>query len=812
MSENEATTFFRLVYDGAPGWVTVFALPGERTSWIRAGDVAGAVQAAMRESAAGRNVYANVGTQRERLTGGRGGAGTVCALTGLWADVDSRGLAHASERLPPTDDDALALVAEFPLPPTLLVHSGHGLQGWWLFREPWTLDSDAEHAAAAELARRFTATMQSYAAAHGWAIDNTGDLARVLRVPGTVNRKVAGAPAPVRLLHVDEDARYTRDDLEPYLVDVDHGDGANGRTPTTPRQVSIVHELADAAEALKRLAASRADDYNGWVTVGMALSELGDAGLALWDDWSAQSAKYRPGACAAKWATFEPGHGVTLASLHHWAGQDTPAPRLVTREQPADGEEVDQGAGDQAIGLSDVVATFQRWLHMPNPNALYLALAAVVANMMPGDPVWPLIVGVPGGGKTEILQSLTGLPRIHPTATLTEGALLSGTAKREKAADAKGGLLRQIGDFGIILLKDFGSVLTINKDVRGAVLQALREIYDGSWTRQIGTDGGRTLHWQGKVGLIGGATPAIDSHHGVMAALGERFVFYRLPTLDEQEHAAGALKHLGQEQQMRAELLRAVQDLFKGVEVPPTLSPPVGAEREWLISLARLTARCRSAVIRDPYSREVEHLAGVEAPTRLTLILAKLLAALTLLGVDWQTAHTVVLKVALDSMPQLRRIILEHLAQNVGQHTTTEISISAGYPTQTTRRALEDLFSYQVIGRESGGEGKADKWQVTEMALKLYRAALTFPERLENVYTPRGDKEDGATRLKNSHYTTDSLSGKVAPAAAFVPSGDWQDLPDGYVCPAGVEWRTDFATGRNQVRWPDMAGFEEGVL
>mgnify|MGYP003466777145 CR=1 FL=1 len=40
-------------------------------------------------------------------------------------------------------------------------------------------------------------------------------------------------------------------------------------------------------------------------------------------------------------------------------------------------------------------------------------------------------------------------------------------------------------------LKDFGSILSMHRDARGAVLAALREIYDGSWSRSIGVDGGR---------------------------------------------------------------------------------------------------------------------------------------------------------------------------------------------------------------------------------------------------------------------------------------------------------------------------------
>ena len=37
---------------------------------------------------------------------------------------------------------------------------------------------------------------------------------------------------------------------------------------------------------------------------------------------------------------------------------------------------------------------------------------------------------------------------------------------------------------------------------QGRDVGVLREVYDGSWIRHIGSDGGRTLHWYGKVGLV----------------------------------------------------------------------------------------------------------------------------------------------------------------------------------------------------------------------------------------------------------------------------------------------------------------------
>src|SRR5262249_18321216 len=126
--------------------------------------------------------------------------------------------------------------------------------------------------------------------------------------------------------------------------------------------------------------------------------------------------------------------------------------------------------------LHEVVATFSDWLYMPDEAPLLAVLGTVAANMLPGDPVWLVVIRAPSSGKSEMLQSVGVLPMVHAAGTLTEASLLSGTSTKDYATDAKGGLLRKIGDFGLLLLKDFGSVLSMNRDARGAVFAALREI------------------------------------------------------------------------------------------------------------------------------------------------------------------------------------------------------------------------------------------------------------------------------------------------------------------------------------------------
>ncbi len=81
-------------------------------------------------------------------------------------------------------------------------------------------------------------------------------------------------------------------------------------------------ELDFANSYLNALSQSRADDYDSWLTVGMALHSVSDSLLSEWDKWSQQSAKYKPGECEKKWKSFNSNGGVSLGTLGHLAKQD----------------------------------------------------------------------------------------------------------------------------------------------------------------------------------------------------------------------------------------------------------------------------------------------------------------------------------------------------------------------------------------------------------------------------------------------------------------------------------------------------------
>lgn len=217
MDAKSAETFLSMLFGDAPKdtFFLLWSLPKKYSSWFRGGEVQDAVSYA-ESIAENSDIYVGVGLAPKPygLTG-RCKQKDIAGIVGMWADLDIADPVHKKGNLPP-DIKAVKKLLDGWVKPTVLVDSGHGAHAWWLFKEPWVFEDDADRSRAARMASAWIATLREKAQANGWTVDPVIDLSRVLRLPGAMNRKTD--PVPVRIIE-SGDKRFDVDELEGYILD-----------------------------------------------------------------------------------------------------------------------------------------------------------------------------------------------------------------------------------------------------------------------------------------------------------------------------------------------------------------------------------------------------------------------------------------------------------------------------------------------------------------------------------------------------------------------------------------------------------------
>lgn len=386
--------------------------------------------------------------------------------------------------------------------------------------------------------------------------------------------------------------------------------------------------------------------------------------------------------------------------------------------------------------LEQTHTVFARWLGDGfDLVALDAVLAAAAVEQLDGDPVWLLVVSGSGNAKTETVSALAGAGAYVTSTITSEGALLSATSAKEKAKDATGGLLRKIGDSGVLVIKDVTSILSMNRDSRAAVLAALREVYDGRWERNVGTDGGRSLTWTGRIALVGAVTTAYDAAHAVIASMGDRFALVRVDSnLGRMSAGMQALHNVGHEVEMRAELAEAAGLLLSCVD--PAAAVLAQDDMTLLLGAADLVTLARTAVERD-FRGEVVEAHQPEAPTRFAKMLGQLVRGCLAVNAGHDRALAVAMRVAGDSVPPTRLLVLGDVMGNPSSRTS-EVTKRLQRPRTTIDRTLQELHLLGLVVVDEVGDGLGWRYSLHPSVDRDVLASLVT----RNVTTPgHRDKE-----------------------------------------------------------------------
>lgn len=419
------------------------------------------------------------------------------------------------------------------------------------------------------------------------------------------------------------------------------------------------------------------------------------------------------------------------------------------------------------VTLAEAHTVFTRWLGDDyDLDALDAVLAAAAVESLDGDPLWLLLISGSGNAKTETVQALDGIDAVVTSTISSCGALLSATPRKEHAKDATGGLLRKLPR-GVLVVKDVTSILSMSGDARAEVLGALREVYDGRWSRNVGTDGGQTLEWAGRIALVGAVTTAWDKAHAAIASMGDRFVLVRMDsTTGRQKAGRRAIGNTGSEVQMRAELAAAVAGVLAGMDT--TAITVSDDETDTLLAAADLVTLARTGVEYD-YRGDVIDAHAPEMPTRFAKQLAQVVRGGVAIGKDRSDALRLAIRCARDSMPPLRLAIIDDIAANPDS-STAEVRKRIGKPRATTDRQLQALHMLGVL--------ECDEEEATWAGRDVTRWTYRLAEGIEPGALNPKSVPDLAVHTPNPHRSREG-----DPGGLRIPTAKSGTVPPAALCP-----------------------------
>ena len=149
-------------------------------------------------SAKERNVYFGVCPRSQK----DGSKASIKLVWVLWVDLDAKDFKGGKR-------EVLDRVKSFPFPPTIVVDSGNGFHVYWRLKESMPINTNEDRIRIESVLKALARGLNGDLAC--------AEIARILRLPGTLNRKNT-PPAPVFIVELEPSRQYSLNDFECLLI------------------------------------------------------------------------------------------------------------------------------------------------------------------------------------------------------------------------------------------------------------------------------------------------------------------------------------------------------------------------------------------------------------------------------------------------------------------------------------------------------------------------------------------------------------------------------------------------------------------
>lgn len=371
--------------------------------------------------------------------------------------------------------------------------------------------------------------------------------------------------------------------------------------------------------------------------------------------------------------------------------------------------------------LQTIKDKWEEFIVLKDHRALDVILATLIGNMIiDRDPIWTLMVAPSSGGKSTLLAPCIDIKSCFFIDDLTENTLLSGY----KPGGKDNSLLRRIGS-GMMVFSDFTSILSKNPVSKGEILSQLKLVYDRKVTKYTGTG---KVNWDGKIGVLAGATPDIYYHMEAGRSMGERFIYYWMDVPTDQEITKKQSETNISAKEMTDIMKVYYLEYFEGIRAwvekhgtPTLLMTELQQEK---VRLASMFCVAGKATVHTNFkSGKVDQIPHKASVGRDYKSFEALLLSLQIqncyemdnpkLGVqDWMI--DVVNKSSYSSINRERRAILEILADNDKPISASQIGASKGLGLERegVEVYLAPLFAVGLIKRQV--DKKNFKWFIED--------------------------------------------------------------------------------------------------
>ncbi len=375
------------------------------------------------------------------------------------------------------------------------------------------------------------------------------------------------------------------------------------------------------------------------------------------------------------------------------------------------------------VTLYDIKQYYREVFLIEDDTILDMVIGLAISAKLAGDPIWLLIIGASSSGKTEIVNILTKISFVHPISTMTDNTLLSGM---KSSNGSENSMLHRIGNRGMIVMKDYTSVLSMRSEKRDAIVSQFREVFDGEISKQTGN--GNSTSWKGKINWVGCVTDSVYIKEGESAGMGRRTINYVMPQPDAYmrkqitKRATQNIKDIDAKREKLQDMTKEfVMRKISELTVSSMQALPEDVMED-LIDIADFMTVSRTPTERN-FRDELVLVPDAEMPMRSFKALYQ--AAQGMIAASEQETlskeqRNLLFKLAIDSIPKQRRLMLNILS-TYPSCSKKGAALALGYPTETVAKWLEDLNVLGVCDRKPDYSTMTDYFTMRPMYAELYR-------------------------------------------------------------------------------------------